>query len=203
MRPLTVSESDLRVAIVGPVVVETSGLEPVITDQILRALGGGFEFDPGDQALHPISSPSFTLSEDGSTATFSGRTTYVVRRIVDQDGTWASSLGTVVPADSLEFLYQGGIDVTDPVESLWVAIDPDTDEVEELVYSSRAGVYARSSGAWQRYPDDDVSLDGMESVDVTGDAIQMFDSAEETRTSLSRDDVERYAVPDDGEEDPA
>lgn len=196
MRPLTVSKNDPRIAIEGPVVVEASGLEPVITDRVLRAPDGGFEYDPGDQALHPISSTSYTLSDDGSTAIFSGRTTYVVRRIVDHDGTWASSLGAAVPADSLEFLYQEGIDVTDPVESLWVAIDPDTDEIQELVYASRAGVYARSSGAWQKYPDDDVSLDGVEAIDVTADAVQAFDSAEEAGTGLSRADVERYAIPE-------
>lgn len=201
MRPLTLGGPDDRVAIYGPVVVEVSGLEPVVTVQVLHSSDGSmFEYDPGDSALHPIETGTVNYASDMSTAMFTARsTTYVVRRIVDEDGLWASTLGAVVPADSLEFLYQGGIDMADPVESLWVAIDPDTDEVQELIYSSRAGVYARSSGAWQKYSDDDVSLDGVESIDVNGDAIQAFDDAEDSRSILTRPDVERFAIPDEEE----
>lgn len=207
MRPLDVVTEPGPIAIRGPLVLETNRDVRVVITELQRPprddqdgfRDDAFAYDPGDLALRTIVG-QLKLSSDRTTGTITGAegTLYALRRMVDDDGIWASDTGAPAPADSLERLYEGGFDVTaGPLESLWAALDPDTRELRELIYSSPSGVYARSSGAWHKFPDDDASLDGLESVDVGPEAVRAFDESEGQMTG---DDVMAYAVPDEGEE---
>lgn len=221
MRPLDlINENDRtypRVA--GAVVVEAPALGGEDDEdgwpEVRAVTDGVFEVDDDDEDtpvhigytdgdhVHEITladgEESITVAPDATTMTIRGAEgrDYTVRRLVDEDGLWASGLQMNVPADALEDLYGG--DVENPSESFWAALDPDTEQFRELIYTSPRGVYARSNGNWHRYPDEDESLDGLESITVTPRFLDVFDKSETRGTQLDRDTVVKYQADDDTE----
>ena len=126
-------------------------------------------------------------------------TIYTVRAFQDIDGRWASRLKTVVPAEALEEIYMAEVKLAftpnAPAldDSLYAAIDSESDEVKYLVYSSEAGMYTRSNRGWFKLPVDDESLDGLEVHEVTPKFTKIFDMAEGNEEILTSKDTAQYA----------
>jgi hypothetical protein len=210
MRPLEIVSTTAGDVVIDPFVVE--GPDP--ND---HTLGDRLRFSDDDTSGSTLlyndhaktvilKVNSLTVTPDASKITLDtddGELT--VRRVMDDDGVWASAVGGLAPADSLEQVYLGGrfmaqVAYSDPTESLWAALDPDSGVLRELVYSSPSGIYVRSSGGWFKQPDDDISLDGLEAVDVSGDFVPVFDEADNKAEELTRDSVMSYALPDEAPE---
>lgn len=77
--------------------------------------------------------------------------------------------------------------------SIFVAED-DNENPLDLCMSDETGVYIRSNSAWFKLPNDDASLDGKVWQDVSNDAVQAWDDAEEKGTPLKQGDLKQYYV---------
>jgi hypothetical protein len=196
MRPLDLSHRSSGWLVYGPVVIENDQAAAVTNGITYPEDGGVGLTTPAFGGYITLADPegSVDVAPDATTVTLKGADgDYTVRRIQDDDGVWASSKRAVVPSESLDDLYGGTMSDGTP-EALWAALDPDTEEFKELIYSSPTGVYARSNGNWYRYPEDDTSLDGLESIDVEPAFVQAFDKSETRGGTPARADVLKYAV---------
>jgi len=125
---------------------------------------------------------------------------YTVRAYQDSDGIWASKLGTAVPAKALEDMYIKEEDMAfspnapKQEENLYAAVDSQTGEIKELVYSYTGGMYTRSSEGWFKVPNGDESLDGLEILEVDPSFIKVFDRAQAADKKLESGDVKKYEV---------
>jgi hypothetical protein len=125
---------------------------------------------------------------------------YTVRAYQDSDGLWASALGTAVPAKALEDMYIKEEDMAfspnapKQEENLYAAVDSQTGEVKELVYSYTGGMYTRSSEGWFKVPNGDESLDGLEILEVDPSFIKVFDRAQAAEKMLKSKDITKYEV---------
>lgn len=151
--------------------------------------------------FYPISSKDdIDVNEEKGNITFSsyGRI-YTVRAFQESDGSWASKLGAVVPAESLEERYmvevENAFSPNAPAddENLYAAVD-DAGEVKYMVYSSNAGMYTRSSEGWFRVPEGDESLDDLFIHEMDPKAIEVFDQAEASGDTILLDDLAKYEV---------
>ena len=80
-------------------------------------------------------------------------------------------------------------------EMLYAAVNGETNEVEYLVYSSRSGLYIRSSAGWFKLPPtDDTTLDNYVVVDVSPGFIPQYDKAEKEGKKLGENDIQLKAV---------
>lgn len=138
-----------------------------------------------------------TLDENSGTITFdSFGTKYTARALQDEDGLWMSTLGVPVPGEALETLYAKEVAAmfspseVGPGESLIALLDEGAGEVQELVYTSDAGMYVRSNRGWFRVPAEHDEFDNMVIVEVGPSFIEKFDDAEDAGKPLSREDAE-------------
>lgn len=143
---------------------------------------------------------SIDVNEEKGEITFSsyGRI-YTVRAFQDSDGSWASKLGAIVPADSIEERYmveiENAFSPNAPAddENLYAAVD-ESGEVKFFVYSSNAGMYTRSSEGWFRVPENDESLDDLFIHEMDPKAIKIFDMAEASGDTVMIDDLKKYEI---------
>ena len=150
----------------------------------------------------PLESPeSVNVDDENGKITFSSYgKMYTIRAFEDSDGSWASVLESPVPAESLEERYMAEVDTAfspdAPAvdENLYAAVDEDTNEVKELVYSTTTGMYTRSSQGWFRVPKDDESLDDLAVYEVNPKFIKVFDMAEANEEALFVDDLDTYEI---------
>lgn len=150
----------------------------------------------------PLESPeSVNVDDENGKITFSSYgKMYTIRAFEDSDGSWASVLESPVPAESLEERYMAEVDTAfspdAPAvdENLYAAVDEDTNEVKELVYSTTTGMYTRSSQGWFRVPKDDESLDDLAVYEVNPKFIKVFDMAEANDEVLFVDDLDTYEI---------
>jgi hypothetical protein len=125
---------------------------------------------------------------------------YTIRAFNDSDGVWASQLASNVPAEALEELYMTEVqnafspDAPAADENLYAAVDEDTNEVKNLVYSTASGLYIRDNGAWFKLPKDDESLDDLVVLEVDPKFIKIYDMAQGNDDMLLSDDVKKYEV---------
>jgi hypothetical protein len=139
------------------------------------------------------------VSESRGDITFSSYgKIYTVRAFQDTDGRWASSLRTTVPAEALEEMYMADVKLAftpnapAPEDNLYAAVDTESQEVKYLIYSSEAGMYARSNSGWFKLPADDESIDGLEVHEVTPKFIKIYDMAEGNDETLTTEDTAQY-----------
>lgn len=151
---------------------------------------------------YPISSPEdVKVDAAGEDITFSSYgKIYTIRAFQDSDGLWASKLEMQVPAESLEERYMTEVsnafspNAPADDENLYAAVDENTNEVIDLVYSTSSGLYIRSSNGWHALPENDDSLDDLEVLEVSPGFIKIYDMAEANSEKLLSDDVEKYQV---------
>jgi hypothetical protein len=79
-----------------------------------------------------------------------------------------------------------------PEDNLYAAVDTESQEVKYLIYSSEAGMYARSNSGWFKLPADDESIDGLEVHEVTPKFIKIYDMAEGNDETLTTEDTAQY-----------
>lgn len=151
---------------------------------------------------YPIKSEDdVTVDDENGKITFSSYgKIYTIRAFEDSDGTWASVLESPVPAETLEERYMAEIstafspDAPAADENLYAAVDEETNEVKELVYSTTAGMYTRSYNAWFRIPKDDETLDDLVVYEVDPKFIKIYDMAQGNDDTLFVDDLDKYEV---------
>lgn len=204
-RKLTIPE-DYGTGYVGPAVVETLD-KPRETFAVSEVAWFDHEEDGPTMGLftasevleYPIKDKKdVTVDRNSGTITFNSYgKVYTVRAFQDSDGSWASALRIHVPAEALEGMYMRETNMAfspgDPGdgESLIALLDESVQDVQELVYTSDAGMFSRNNSAWFRVPPEHTEFDGMTIVEVSPDFIEMFDKAEKSGKPLSREDVER------------
>ena len=94
-------------------------------------------------------------------------------------------------------LFPDGPDKS-PDASLCATVDEDGN-VLELIYSNRDGIYIRDTGEWSLI-DTSVSqptVDDQEWFDVVPDFVTVFDGMIASEDGISRDDIVKYAAPQD------
>jgi len=206
-RKLTIPE-DYKTGYLGPAVVETLD-KPRETFAVSEVAWFDHDEDGPVMALftlsevleYPLGSKNdVTVDRSSGTITFNSYgKAYTVRAFQDSDGSWASTLRVPVPAEALEGMYMRetimAFSPGDPGdgESLIALLDESAQDVQELVYTSDAGMFSRNNSAWFRVPPEHTEFDGMTIVEVSPDFIETFDKAEKSGKPLSREDVERPA----------
>jgi hypothetical protein len=186
-------DPDNLIRVEGPVVVE-SDADNEVALSVANDPGGLKLNYVGRSELIALSNgqDSIKVSDDQTTMTIeSPNQTFTIRRIADTDGTWLSDLQTAVPADALERQVSDPMAGEPETESLFATFD-DAEEFQGLIYSCLGGVYTRNAGSWFRYPDDDQSLDGLETIDVDPGFIEAYDK----NPAPSRDEVLQYELAD-------
>lgn len=155
----------------------------------------------GDKMYPLEDGQELNVDEASGQITFSsyGRI-YTIRAFNDNDGIWASRLAIEVPAESLEEQYMAEVenafspDAPGADENLYAAVDDNTNEVKNLVYSNVSGLYIRDNGAWFKLPKGDESLDDLEVLEVDPKFIKIYDMASGNDEVLLADDVKKYQV---------
>lgn len=140
-----------------------------------------------------------TVDEKSGKITFnSSGEEYVIRAIQDSDGTQLSMLGIPVPAEALEKLFMREVAMvfnpesidTSAGESLIALAEEAAGEVQELVYTSDAGMFVRNNGGWFRVPPEHDDFDGLVILEVSPSFVETFDKAEKAGKALFRSDAE-------------
>jgi hypothetical protein len=177
-----------RVAYSPRLVVEQDGVTYVYV--------GGYD---GVERQYPVDSrDSVDIDPKTGAITFSSfGKIYTIRAVEDSDGLWASSLAAEVPAEAtersidLEVAMAFSPDAPAADESLFVTVDPDTQEVKDLIYSGSDGIYLREGKGWFKMPADDESLDGLQVIDVKPEIIEAWAKlAEDDELTLA--EVKKY-----------
>lgn len=154
---------------------------------------------------YPVESrDAVEIDPENGTITFSsfGRM-YTIRAVRDEDGLWASSLAASVPAEAIENLIDMEVrmafspNAPAADESLFVTVDPDTEEVQDLIYSGEDGIYLREGKGWFKLPADDESLDGMQVIDVKPEIIDVWDKLQ-ADDELTVVEVKKYEDAQEG-----
>lgn len=91
-------------------------------------------------------------------------------------------------------LPDGATSVTEG-NTLAATVD-DNENVLELIYSNKDGIYVRENGAWTPVDldIDQPTIDDQEWFDVKLDFIPVYDNLSETSDSIARDEVVPYAA---------
>lgn len=140
-----------------------------------------------------------TVDEKSGKITFnSSGEKYVIRAMQDSDGVQLSTLGISVPAEALETLFMREVAMvfnpesidTSAGESLIALADEAAGEVQELVYTSDAGMFVRNNGGWFRVPPEHDEFDGLVILEVGPSFVETFDKAEKAGKALFRSDAE-------------
>lgn len=140
-----------------------------------------------------------TVDEKSGKITFnSSGEKYVIRAMQDSDGVQLSTLGIPVPAQALETLFMREVAMvfnpesidTSAGESLIALADEAAGEVQELVYTSDAGMFVRNNGGWFRVPPEHDEFDGLVILEVNPSFVETFDKAEQAGKALFRSDAE-------------
>lgn len=155
----------------------------------------------GKTSAYPIDKlADIKVNESKGTLSFSSYgNMYTLRAFQDTDGSWASKFRIDVPAESIEERFMATVEkafspnAPADDENLYVAVDDDG-KVRELVYSSAAGLFIRSSDSWFKLPVGDESLDDLTVMEMDPKVIKMFDMAEADGAGLMADDVKRFEV---------
>ena len=141
-----------------------------------------------------------TVDEKSGKITFnSSGEKYVIRAMQDSDGVQLSTLGISVPAEALETLFMREVAMvfnpesidTSAGESLIALADEAAGEVQELVYTSDAGMFVRNNGGWFRVPPEHDEFDGLVILEVGPSFVETFDKAEKAGRALFRSDAEK------------
>jgi hypothetical protein len=201
--PLSVDRLSNGLRVANPIVVlEANGVQQLASNVVLANDALTYNMKGIQRGGYLSSDPEpYNIAPDGNSMTIrmNDGLVYTVRRVTEDDGRWASKIVAPAPIDSIEKLALGGTYMAPGVfnsndEDIFAALGADDELVHELVYSSPAGTYIRSS--WFKVPDDDDHLDGLESIDVNGRFVDAFDAAEQAGQAIPRTDVLQYAGPE-------
>jgi hypothetical protein len=183
--------------------VQFRGIDYVNLEKIDEKLHVGIG-DTYNVKYYPIQEEvDLRIDKARGTLTFSSYgNIYTIRAFQDTDGKWASLTNQSVPAQALEEIYMAQAnsafkpDAPAVDDALYAAVDGGTNEVKYLIYSSAAGMYARSNRGWFKLPVDDDSLDGLEVWIVAPEFTAVFDKAEAMEGTVTSSDIKKYSEPD-------